>query len=66
MIANNQLVEYTFGDYIGIGKVVGVATTEMTVVGFMYIVQDLTGLFPNEEYSYGTFSVQQSFIKAVE
>lgn len=66
MIVNNQLVSYTLGNYSGIGKVVGVATIEQAEIGFIYIVEDLMGIFPNDIYSYGTFSIPESLIEIIE
>ena len=66
MIAHRTLVEYAFGIYSGIGRVVGVATLEEPVLGYMCIIEDLSGIFPNDAYGYSSFTCPTSCFKVVE
>lgn len=48
-------VHYIVAGYSGIGRVCGVATTPVPVIGVTYIIEDMSGNFPNETYPYTHF-----------
>jgi len=66
MIENNTLVEYDNGILKGDGVVIGLATTEMPIIGIGYIVQDVSGNVPNEVYQYSSFVVHTIHLKVKE
>jgi len=45
-----------------VGYVVGVGSTEMPVIGHMYLVHITSGQIPNEEYPYNTISVAEAWL----
>lgn len=48
----NEDVCYTLSGTTGRGKVVGLATVNLPVLGPTYIVEDTSGNFPSEEYPF--------------
>ena len=59
-------VEYSLPNEVnGIGKVVGYATLEIPCIGRMWILEDVSGNFPNNDYHYTTFSCPESYISDV-
>ncbi len=55
----NQIVAYNNGVVQGVGAVVGVATTSMPIIGNMYIVKDMSKLFPNATYPFSCFPIAE-------
>lgn len=65
---NNQLIEYKLpsDDKPREGRIKGQANTGHAVIGITYIVEDLSGEFPNEIYPYSCIAVFEIHIKANE
>lgn len=61
--AANEIVEYDLDMVKGTGKIVGIATSELPVIGYTYIVEDLSGNFPSKLYPYTHLAVPGSLLK---
>lgn len=48
----DQVVKYSVGLLKGKGKIKGIATVDMPYIGKQYIVEDLSGNIPNQQYPY--------------
>ena len=68
---NGQIVQYALNANAadekmivkGKGKIVGIATVDLPVIGMTYIVEDLSGNFPSEVYPYSAFACFEMWIK---
>lgn len=45
------------------GEIVGLASTEQAIIGSSYIIKDMSGNFPNEEYPYDTLALFEIMFK---
>ena len=58
-----QLIRYDNGVISGPGMVVGIAANDLPVVGVSWIVEDLSGQFPNDSYPYKSFVVMDCHLE---
>ena len=49
-------VVYNIQGLRGIGKIKGMSTVELPVIGISYMVEDMSGNFPSATYPYKTFA----------
>jgi len=59
MLNNGTIVHYNIeGEvrYSGQGIIHGVSSNELPVIGYQYIIEDISGNFPNEKYPYKMFA----------
>lgn len=59
MFTQNQKVWFKIDDLEGEGKIVGKATTEMPVIGAMWIIEPIN-FIPNETYPYSHFVANET------
>lgn len=59
----DEIVTFNYNQVIGVGKIVGVATIEMPVLGRLWIVEMVEcSQVPNDTYPFNTISIPESFI----
>lgn len=61
--AANEIVVYDLDVAKGVGKIVGIATAELPVIGYTYIVEDLSGNFPSKLYPYSHLAIPGPLLK---
>lgn len=61
--ALNEIVEYDLDTIKGMGKVVGIATSELPVIGRTYIIEDISGNFPSKLYPYTHLAIPGPLVK---
>jgi len=61
-----EIVTYNNGVHKGYGQVLGVASTEMAVIGCLYILQDMSHTIECELYPFDCFACQECHITKVD
>ena len=61
---DGDVVYYDNGVIRGLGRVVGIALSELPFCGAHYILEDLSGNIPNETYRYGYFICMEIQMKS--
>lgn len=61
----NDKVEYDVNGMKGEAIICGIATNSLPVIGQSYILQDLSGNFPNDTYAYTHFAAFECWLKLI-
>lgn len=64
-LKDQQLVSYNTGHIKGLGVIVGVSTTPQPFMGSVYMIQDISGNFPNKAYPFNVISLPETMFSIV-